>query len=80
VDEEEGKSSGVLGKFFTSSAKEESPGKERLKIGEDRIFNKPVKVFTNEGGMIKRDIVERDTLNVFETVKQSSSSKRIKSG
>ena len=38
------------------------------KLGPDRIFNKPVKIFKNHNGTIHREIHEKDALNMFEIV------------
>lgn len=47
----------------------ESPLKEYNRIkGEDRIFNKPMKVFTKNGNNIKRATVEKDALNIFDVI------------
>lgn len=39
-----------------------------LKLGHDRIFNKPVKIFKKHNGEIKREMHERDALNMFDIV------------
>jgi hypothetical protein len=36
--------------------------------GEDRIMNKPVKIFQKDNGTIRREIVEKDALNMFEHI------------
>lgn len=47
----------------------ESPTQEFNRIkGADRIFNKPMKVFTKNGNKIKRATVEKDALNIFDMV------------
>jgi hypothetical protein len=67
---------GVLSKYLGNSNNHleeteimESPLKEYNRIkGEDRIYNKPMKVFTKNGNKIKRATVEKDALNIFEMV------------
>ncbi len=44
-----------------------------LKLGPDRIFNKPVKIFKKHNGEIKREVHERDALNMFEIVESPPS-------
>lgn len=78
VDEENAntsRKSTALNKFFSSPTPDHQGGdedgsgsKDRLKIGSERVFNKPVKVFSKQNGRIKREIIERDVLNVFETL------------
>jgi len=45
-----------------------STSRSRLIKETDRILNKPVKVFHKTNGKIKREIVEKDSMNVFELV------------
>lgn len=58
----------------------ESPLKEYNRIkGEDRIYNKPMKVFTKNGNKIKRATVEKDALNLFDVIDIKKEG-RIKTG
>lgn len=44
----------------------------------DRILSKPVKLFTKYNGKIKRDIVEKDALNVFDVMETNYTSSKHK--
>ncbi|CDW87288.1 wd40 repeat-containing protein [Stylonychia lemnae] len=48
------------------------PTQNTIKLGPDRIYNKPVKIFKNYNGNIHREIHEKDALNMFEMVDSAS--------
>lgn len=86
MDEENANTSrkSALRHFFNSNQIEESEGengpKDRIKIGPDRIFSKPYKVFTKENGRIHREIVDKDVLNVFDSLDSQPMSSGMRSG
>ena len=53
-----------------------SSSQAHLKLGPDRVYNKPVKIFKKEGTRITRQVHEKDVLNMFEQVEVDN--KRVK--
>lgn len=51
--------------YLTSTSQASS---NNVKLGPDRIFNKPVKIFKKNNGNIQREVLEKDALNIFEIV------------
>ena len=49
-----------------------SHSSSHAKLGPDRIYNKPVKIFKKEGNTIKREIHEKDAMNMFEMVERDN--------